>query len=144
MRRIVTVLVASLLLAGCGTKRPSATVSGTITYKGKPVNGAVLHLYPAAGNAPEAAMLPVSQEGTFQVSDVPPGEYKVVVQPSAATSSPSTKGLSPEMAKMKGRLEELKEPATIQFPKKYQDRQTSTLTCTVGKGTQALTLELKD
>jgi hypothetical protein len=147
MRRIATVLVVSLLLAGCAPKRPSATVSGTITYNGKPVNGAMLHFYPKEGNAPEAAMIPVDQDGKFQVGGVPPGDYKVVVEPSAGTSGPSTGGkpLSPEMkAKMQERAGEMKEPPTIRIPKKYLDRQTTTLSATVGQGQQELTLQLVD
>jgi hypothetical protein len=146
MRRIVTVLVVSLLLAGCGPKRPSGTVSGTITYKSKPVNGATLHFYPSSGSAPEAAVIPVSQEGTFSVAGVPPGEYKVVVESSAGAAPPAgSKNLSPEMkAKMQERAGEMREAPTIPIPKNYQDAKTSTLTCSVTQGQQGLTLELTD
>jgi hypothetical protein len=146
MRRIVPVLIVALLLAGCGPKRGSkAVVSGTVTYKGRPVNGAALLLYPASAGKAETVTIPVSQEGTFHTADVPPGDYKIVVQPSAGTSGPSTRGMSEaKKAEMKAKLDEMKTPATIPIPKKYQDRLSSDLKCTVATGEQTLTLELKD
>ncbi|HZY84005.1 MAG TPA: carboxypeptidase-like regulatory domain-containing protein [Gemmataceae bacterium] len=146
MRRTLTVLVVALLLVGCGPKRaPSGTVSGTVTYKGRPVNGAVLHFYPAKGGATETVMIPVNQEGAFDASGVPPGDYKVVVQPSAGTSGPSTKGMSKaKLDEMKGKLDEMKTPATIPIPKKVQDVGSTNLTCSVTTGKQDVTLEVKD
>jgi hypothetical protein len=146
MWRALPILVAAVLLAGCGPKRAATgTVSGTITYKGKPVNGAVLHFYPAKGGAAETVMIPVNQEGAFDASGVPPGDYKVVVQPSKGTSGPSTKGMSKaKLDEMKGKLDEMKTPATIPIPKKVQDVGSTNLTCSVTTGKQEVTLEVMD
>jgi hypothetical protein len=146
MRRTVTVSLGLLLLAGCGsTAAPKGTVKGTITYKGQPVNGCALVLYPTADDA-NSTLIPVNQEGAFEVSDVPAGAYKVVVQPAETNAGmPSTKGLSPQKAaEAEAKMGALKVNPTIPIPDKYQDRLKTDLTCTIVKGDQTLKLELKD
>ncbi len=144
MRRIVPVLLVALLLAGCGPKRKaSGTVTGTITYQGKPVNGAALLLYGPSSQSADFT-IPVDQEGKFSSTDVPPGDYKVVVQPSAGSSGPSTKGMTPaQMAEMKDKLDAMKTPATIKIPAKYLDPKSSDLQMKVTGGKEEVNLELK-
>ena len=145
MRRIVALSIGFLLLLGCGPKNTKSVVSGKITYNGHPVNGATLLLYPTIAGQGAEVSIPVAQDGTFRTADVPVGEYKVVVQANAGDPGPSTKGMSPQqMAEMKGKLDELRTPATIKYPDKYKDRAKSDLTMTVSKGEQTVTLELKD
>jgi hypothetical protein len=134
MRRIVTVSVVLLLLVGCGKSNPRGGVlSGTVTYKGQPVNSAALRLYPSSGGEAQPIMIPVGPDGTFRTADVPEGDYKVVVQGTGAAAGSSSGGGAPGAPK-----------PTIPFPPKYKQPQTSDLTCKVGKGEQALNLELKD
>jgi hypothetical protein len=143
MRRIVVFSLGFLLLVGCAPKRsPSGVVSGTITYKGQPVNSATLLLHPATGTG-GSFPIAVSEDGTFQTSDVPPGDYKVVVQGRAADAGvpAATKDMT---AEMKEKYEKLKGRGTIPFPDKYKQLTSTDLKTTVGAGKQALTLELKD
>jgi hypothetical protein len=78
MRWIVTVSVVLLLLVGCGPRGSrGGGLSGTVSYKGQPINGAALTLYDTKGGM---LIVPVTPDGTFRTTDVPPGEYKVVVQ----------------------------------------------------------------
>jgi hypothetical protein len=146
MRRIVTVSVVLLLLVGCGKSRnPSGTLSGKVTYKGQPVNGATLLLYPTAAGQGAEFPIPVAQDGTFRTSDVPLGNYKVVVQPSAGDPGPSTKGMTPDqIAKMKEKIDSLKTPATIPIPDKYKQKEKTDLTVNVTGGSQQWDPELKD
>ena len=105
-------------------------VTGTITYKGQPVNGAMLELHPTSAGQGTYPII-VSQEGNFSAADVPAGEYKVVLQGSAA--APSVSGA------------QYATKATIPFPNKYKDEKTTDLTCTITAGRQTtLNLELKD
>jgi len=145
MRRIITVSVGLLLLVGCGTKHSGGVLMGTVTYKGQPVNGAVLALIPASGEG-NGVNIPVTQEGTFRTSDVPPGEYKIVVQGSGGSPTLSLKGMSPaKQAEAKEKLAKLGETKpTIPFPAKYKSHLTTDLKCTVAQGEQTLPLELKD
>src|SRR5689334_10888810 len=82
MGRILLVSIMVLSLAGCGSKGGKGVLSGKVTYKGQPVNGASLVLLPASGQGAES-IIPVSQEGTFSTTGVQPGEYKVIVQPAS-------------------------------------------------------------
>lgn len=144
MRRSVTVLIALLLLVGCRSRSPRCDLSGTITYKGQPVNGASLTLIPTGGKGQEV-LVPVGQDGTFNSADVPVGDYKVVVEGSPGNPGPSTKGMTPDqLAKMKDKLAELKTPATIKFPDKYKQPEKTDLKVTATPGQQTVTLELKD
>jgi hypothetical protein len=147
MRRIVVVSVGILLLVGCGPKNAKGSLSGKITYKSQPVNGATLQLYPAAGGK-DAFPISVGQDGTFNVSDVPPGDYKIVVQGTAPPPNmPSVKGVSGDKqaeAQEKLRAMQGDNKPTIPFPDKFKDVAKTTLTCTVKAGKQELPLELTD
>ncbi|HEY7328513.1 MAG TPA: hypothetical protein VH592_12770 [Gemmataceae bacterium] len=128
-------------------------MSGTITYNGKPVNGAILHLHPS-GEGTTGVNVPVTQEGTFNTSDIPPGEYKIVVEgkkPPAQmvekmTKFPKNMDPAKKAAMEKSRDEVFgKEAPTIAFPNKYKKVETSDLKCTISQGKKEnLSLELKD
>jgi hypothetical protein len=145
MRRIVAVSIGLLLLVGCTSSNTTGVVSGTVTYKTQPVNGATLLLYSASGGQEEKMTIPVAQDGTFKTSDVPVGDYKVVVQPNAGGAAFNTKGMTPEqLEKMKDQIAASKIPPTIQIPPKYTKLNSTDLQMTVGKGSQTVPLELKD
>jgi hypothetical protein len=148
MCRMLAVSVGLLLLAGCGSSRPqSGVVTGKITYKGQPVNGASLMLYPTKPGEGAGVTIPVDQEGNFRAADVPLGEYKVVVEGAREQSNipPGPANMTPEeKEKRKELMEKMKTKATIPFPSKYTNEKTTDLTCTVNKGEQTVNLELKD
>jgi hypothetical protein len=149
MYRIVAVLMASLLLVGCASKSGKpGVVAGTITYKGQAVNGAALLLYPSSGEVTNPITIPVTQEGTFSIADVPSGEYKIVVEGTAgAQQAPpiAMKNMPPEKAaEMKEKLAKMNTPATIRFPDKYKDPRKTDLKCKISESDQKLNLELTD
>jgi hypothetical protein len=151
MRRIILVSFGFLLLLGCGPRRGTGgAVTGTVQYKGQAVNGATLRFYPLSGVGQEFA-IPVTQEGTFQSTNIPPGEYKVLVEPSQAPPE-SREPLIPrdmDPAKAAELREQYKHaygahPTTIPFPEKYQDVLATDLKCTVNEGETTVALELHD
>ena len=149
MRRIVTVALVALLLAGCGPKgKKTGVVTGKITYKGQPVNGAALLLFPTAGGDTAVMTVPVSQEGEFRISELTPGQYKVVVQGTAGAQQVDPrllKSMPPEkQAEVKEKLSHMNTPPTIRFPDKYKDPKKSPLTWDVQKGDQTKDLALTD
>lgn len=148
MRRIVTVALVALLLAGCGPKgKKSGAVTGKLTYNGKPVNGALILLYPAAGGDTSSLSVPVTQEGEFHISDVAPGEYKVVVQGTAGAQQVNPamlRGMSPEkQAEAKEKLSHMNTPPTIKFPDKYKALKTTDLRVTVTDKNESKDLDLQ-
>ena len=148
MRPFVRVFVGLLLgavLVGCG-RRSRPSVSGKITYQGQPVNDAALLLYPAGGGAAEPITIPVTEDGSFTIRDVPRGEYKIVVQGSEGGGSDASllknvpKDRQEEVKKLMGNRAS---PKTIPFPKKYKNLRTTDLKCEITDSDQTLNLELK-
>jgi hypothetical protein len=156
MRRVLIVLIAFLPLLGCAKKRAlnAGSVSGTITYKGNPVNGALLRFYPVPGPDPEVPAVAADQQGKFTAT-IPPGEYKIAVQGSPGPPKGVSegggmvpKGMDPAKAEeMRKRLAGIQgdmPAATISFPNKYKSQNTTDLTAKIVKGDNTLNLELKD
>ncbi|HEY7313774.1 MAG TPA: carboxypeptidase-like regulatory domain-containing protein [Gemmataceae bacterium] len=146
MWRILVALLALLPLMGCG-KRDKGVVSGTITYNGQPVNGVQLQLSPIPGPGNDIT-IPVSQEGTFRTSNIPPGEYKIVVTaPQTGRMPAMPKGGDPAKAEeMKKKFQQAyaRPTPTIRYPDKYKNILKTDLKCTINQGDQTLNLELKD
>ena len=147
MWRFICFSIVLLAVVGCGSKNsPSVVVTGSVTYKGKPVNGAALMLYSTKGKG-ESFIVPVSQDGTFRSTDVPEGEYKVVVQPAAGFTPHMPKDMdAAKLAANKSKIEEFKNqsPPTIPIPEKYKQNLTTDLKMTIAKGEQTINLELND
>jgi hypothetical protein len=128
-------------LAGC-KKNKGGEVSGTLTYGGKPVNGATLKFHPADGSSFPVA---VGQDGKFHAKGVPIGELKVTVH--GNKGNPGIKGKK-DASTMKDNIpkdvnmEEI--PPTIPFPEKYSNIKTTELKCTVTGKPQTEEFVLKD
>jgi hypothetical protein len=149
MKRIIIMSIGLLLLMGCG-KRNQGVVSGTITYKGQPVNGVLLRLYAIPGPGNDLS-ISVTQEGTFHSTNIPPGEYKIVVEAPKTDRMPAMpkpkKDVDPAKAdEMKQKFQEVyrQQTPTIRYPDKYKNIVNTDLKCTIIQGDQTLTLELKD
>jgi hypothetical protein len=146
LRVSVAVLLLTVLV-GCASKRSRyGVVAGKITYKGDPVNDAALVLYPAEGPATNPIVIPVDAQGTFRITDVPPGEYKVVVQGTAGGPKGFTlEDFAPDKREqVKPLLEAQKFTTTIPFPEKYKALETTDLKCTIGDNDQPMDLVLED
>ena len=150
MRQLVPVFVGLLLVAvlvGCGRHSRSGVVSGEVTYRGQPVNDAALLLYPAGGGAAGPFTIPVTADGRFRISDLPPGEYKIVVQGAEGEGSDASllanvpKDRQAEVKKM---MAGQASPKTIPFPPKYKGPETTDLKCQITDRSQTLNLELRD
>lgn len=152
MKRIVLVSISIVLLMGCTSKRSTnGSISGKLTYNGKPVNGALLRLIPASKEG-EEVRIPVTQEGTYSSTGVPAGDYKVVIQGTQLppdvekTMKQMPKGMDPAKAEeMKQKFQQShQEVPTIPFPNKYKKADTTDLKWTITQGKQELNLDLKD
>lgn len=78
IKRILAGLAPAALLAaicGCGGSN-AGSVSGTVTYDGKPVTGGTLVFYSDTGSY-SAGIRP---DGTYSITDMPPGEMTVTVE----------------------------------------------------------------
>lgn len=145
MRKFLVFCLGLLLLLGCATKKVEPLHTGKLTYKGKPVNNATLYLHPVGGKETAQITLSTDKDGNFEIRNVPPGEYKVVVEGSAGVQQANLKDMDPKrQAEAKKKLEAMSTPPTTPFPDKYKSPQTTTLKLTVTEKDSSRDLELTD
>ena len=137
-----THLLAAILLAGtCGCGR-TATVTGTVAFRGKPViYGSVT--FQSADRTTQSA--PILSDGSYTVEGVHPGEVRIGVisrDPSKGrpalqgekSAPPGKKGAAPKNATV---------PGWFALPRKYENPETSGLDCTVGAGQNEHKIDLE-
>jgi hypothetical protein len=143
----VGVCFALTSLMGCGGGNPKAALKGTVTYKGAPVTGGTLMLYPASG-APFSISL--KTDGSFQVDDAPVGPMKVTVE-TDSVSHAAPGGMPPGMAMPKDskpppdmpKPDATNQPKKVVIPAKYNKAETSGLTWDT-KAEKTKTFDLTD
>jgi hypothetical protein len=136
-----------LLLTGCSSK---GTITGKITYQGKPL--------------PVGTVTFVPEQGGSFISDIRDGEYKVMKVPSGpvkiAIATPSQSPPAQYIEQMRPPAELLEkmvpgkagegsdkpfqERKPVSIPKRFSDPTTSGLTYTVKSGPQVFDIDLPD
>jgi hypothetical protein len=131
---VSAVAVACGLLTGCGGSNVVA-VSGTLTYKGKPVTNAIIHFVPDTGRP---SMGETGADGRFTLTYDPQtkgaelGKHRVFVMHNGAADANlpgAVPGVAPKMSSEMG-----------EFFKKYSGEK-STVTVTIDKSTGDLKLD---
>lgn len=136
IRLSLALVVAGAGLAGCGPAiPPSGTVSGKVTAAGKPLNKGVIRFTPSAGEAGANWRSEIAPDGSFRVSEIPLGDYRVSVE------TKYLKGLKPmpgTVSAGKGEKGAGKAAAgeAVQVAAKYESPETSGLTHAVAEGPQ--------
>lgn len=149
MMRLFQLMAVSALVfsAGCGSK--VATVSGKVTFQGKPVVYGVVSIIGPDGITQSGSIQP---DGSFSVSGVGIGEGKVAVtslKPPDGTGG-KTKGFGRDAPGDDERKPAEPDPAAspeviknwFPIPSKYGDHKQSGLTVPVGDG-KSVTIDLK-
>ncbi len=134
------VTVVLLAASGCGNQ---ATVTGTVTYKGRPVTYGTVIVVSASNVARTGVIYP---DGTYTVVGLPPGAAKIGV-----VSHDPTKGRSilhhnkPVRRTKKGKPPVKPAPPKEWFPlpRSLEDPATSGLVCSVQPGATLHDLELR-
>ncbi len=144
-----TLAVMLVVLAGCQSRptdpnRPKTVpVSGTVTYKGQPVEGATITFVSTAGKRGAVATTDAAGHftmTTFEPKDgAIPGTYQVSIQKTVLEGAPA------EEATGKGGEEPPAGVAKDLLPAKYKNAATSGLTVEIKEGgTKDLKFELTD
>lgn len=81
-------VLTALLVSGCGGGSEGVTISGTVTYDGKPVPSGHVTLAPADGKGPSAGG--EIRDGRFTIRGVLPGEKIVSVTGGETIEFPKT------------------------------------------------------
>jgi hypothetical protein len=144
-----------ILASGCGpTKSASASLSGKVAYKGNPVTGGTVTVFVKDGGA---YPIPITPEGTYSGTDLPPGEVTVTIE----TESAKQKFGMGDYAKMKrgggGGKEkgQMVSPAPegfqpgaggqyVKIPRKYSDKEKSGLSLALTRGKNTKDFDLTD
>lgn len=124
-------LAAFLVVAvGCGEGTKKITVTGTVSYKGKPLSAGILKFSGPEGAYSAASIQP---DGKYIMTDVMPGETKVGIMesPQGSGSSSGDKG----SAGPKG--------PPVSLPEKYREPTTSGLSYTIKPDTKQLDIDIK-
>jgi hypothetical protein len=124
-------LLVAVLAVGCGGAKNERVreVRGTVTYKGQPLDSGTVRV---VGANNEVAFAVVQKDGSFILTDVPPGEVKVgVIQ----GNEPRNVGDS------SGKKAERPAKPVVALPKKFHDPETSGFTTTIAPGTTRLDID---
>ena len=152
---------AALLLAclslGCGGGNPlaPANVSGSVTYKGKPVPAGTVQYFTSDGVAYAS---PIAKDGTYSITDLPVGDMVVVVETKSATEqtikkdkdtdrrmgSVQSRPGSNEAGSAASAATAVEAPVYMMIPEKYEKKATSPLTYTTKQGRNVNNIELTD
>jgi len=112
--------------------RETASVTGKITYKGRPLNPGVIVLH---SDVEELFPQKVQADGSYQFVNLIPGKYKV---------SLNSYRLQDQPAGGKGQPKTLSLPKFMPIPQKYTSPETSGLSLEIKAGKQTFNIELTD
>jgi hypothetical protein len=137
-RVLLALFLISSLAAGCG--KPKGSVSGKVSYKGKPMTAGSVTFTPVDGPAVSG---PIDTEGNYRVEKVQVGMNKISVLPGGGMNSDGIAKVSdPRNPKQMMEAFKSKTP-TLKLPKKYNNPEDSELSCDVKIGIQEHNIELK-
>ena len=123
---LMGLLTCTCCWIGCGGGEPSGSVSGKVTYNGKPVTpGVVQFMNPDTGIGASAQL---DASGAYKVLSLRTGEYQVAIQ-DPPVPSPEEVGKGAQVQK-------------VDVPDKYVDPLTSGLTATISEGENSVDFTL--
>jgi hypothetical protein len=140
MRRLITMLVLTpgLVAIGCAGGDKPASVSGKVTYNGKPVTSGTVVLIGEGKNSDPGA---VQADGTYAIARAPLGRVKVAFDnPPPVQSRPA----SPAQKNDPEFQEQAQEAARyVKTPEKYKDPDQSGLSFELRRGKNTCDIDLK-
>ncbi len=139
-------------VAGCSG---SGTVTGKVTYQGRPLTGGTILFTSTRGRGTRTAQ--IGEDGSYTITNMPTGPAKIAVETKSAqpvgrppfaedgkhVGGPPPGAKMPEGAKTSVYGDPSKARTAEPIPEHYANPDESGLTCTVKGGRQELPIELK-
>jgi len=145
---LILFATAVSLTASCGSNAPEAltqsgaTLEGTITHNGRPVQFALVIVQSASG-AGAPATGKAGPEGRYTVPNVPTGPVKVAVNTDAGQGDLKTAQMQGGMySGPDGKKAKRVNLDYNQVPKKYHTPESSTLTTTIASGSNTFDIDV--
>lgn len=123
-------LLAALVLGtvGCKTEKPTASVSGTVKYRGKPLTAGSVNFLSAKGAGGQGLL---DENGNYKIEGIDVDEYRVYLSaPVPGQFAPGTKAP--------------KEPPKFEVIPKYLQPESSGLTVKIKAGPNEYPIDIKD
>jgi hypothetical protein len=131
-------LLLPLLATGCGGQG-KGTVSGKVTYQGKPLPSGFVTFVPEQGAALHSE---IQSDGSYRMNNVPLGAVKISVEPKSAQDTLKSSAM-PRNPKDFSKAKTAMTESDAKIPSRYADPNKSQLTYTVTKGSQQHDIDLK-
>jgi hypothetical protein len=133
--------VLAFVMSGCGGNGAStATVTGTVTYRGAPVPAGRVSFY---GPNDQVASAILNEDGSYEAQNVPLGSVKVAVS-TPLPPPPEIQKAAKEGKRRFGKGNLIQAPANVvTIPPKYNDPAKSGLRVTVTPDAQPFLIDLK-
>jgi hypothetical protein len=156
LTRLLGPVGAVLVLAGATGCGGTGTITGKVTYQGRPLTGGTVLFTSASGKGSQSS--PIGPDGSYTIEKMPTGPAKVAVDTGgSAQRPPGVFGGGPPKQMQPGKDVKLPEgvksplynPEAKQgkpperIPEQYANPDTSKLTYTVRSGSQTHEIELK-
>jgi len=127
-------------LPGCGSGKATATVTGTVTYQGKPLPAGKVSFFGPGGQVASGL---IGDDGSYEISNAPLGLVKVAVS-TPLPPPPEIIKAAKEGKRRFGKGNPISvDTNTVSIPAKYNDPAKSGLSLTVTEGSQPFLIELK-
>jgi hypothetical protein len=138
MQRLL-VLLFLVAAGGCGNR---ATVSGKVTYQGRPVTYGAVIFIAGDGTARSAVIAP---DGSYKFEGLSPGPFKIGVLSPDPSKGRSARRHHKAAPSQDGTVGSPGTPGTTWFPlpARFETASTSGLDCTLGSGAVNHDIELK-
>ncbi len=132
-----------VVCCGCGPSRPEiASVSGQVTYQGKPVTTGRIAFYPENGRRP--AMAAIEPDGSYKLTTFDSkdgallGKHRVTIKSTRAVGGPPLDGLNRDAKAAPASQPKLE----WLVPEKYSQKDTTPLTAEVKDGKNTIDFNL--
>lgn len=134
-------LLTLLLLVGASGCGKQATISGKVTYQGRPVTyGSVIFL----GGDGRAWSAAVARDGSYKIEGASPGMFKIgVISPDPSTGRSAARRRKPESKERAAGSPDAPVTAWFPLPTQFETPSTSGLECSVGSGLVNHDIELR-